>query len=84
MLRQVPIFKGLRVGKAEFQRQDFRVVLTAKIDGSLTRVVGGRERDVKVAPTGIDPSMSETSSNHFDALAAVVKILTQGMLERMG
>ena len=47
-------------------------------------MVGVGERDIKVAAAGIDPGVTETGSDDLDRLPAVVKILTQGMLERMG
>ena len=59
-------------------------MLTPKIDGSLAGVVGVGERDIKVTAAGIDPGVTETGSDDLDRLPAVVKILTQGMLERMG
>ena len=47
-------------------------------------MIGIGERDIKIAPAGIDPGVTETGSDDLDRLPAVVKILTQGMLERMG
>ena len=59
-------------------------MLTSKIDGSLPGVIGVSERDIKVAAAGIDARVAQTGSDDLDRLPAVVKILTQGMLERMG
>ena len=52
-------------------------MLTPKVDGCLPSVVGRGERDVKVSAAGINPSVSEASSDHFNAVTAIVEILSE-------